>query len=121
MKVKLIALINALLLVNFIWCQQDMESYKKNYGLYSNPYNFPNYGKKSHFKTRTQTYKYETIDTSTGSPGYSVDVLSVEQLPMGMRIPLVAIKNSSIHGVLIQDLFVHVEYETSERIHVKVK
>ncbi|CAO3630085.1 unnamed protein product [Mucor hiemalis] len=90
------------LLIQIICCQQDLDSYKKNYGLYNNPYNFPNF------------------DTSASSFGYNVEVSKVEKLPSGMRIPLTAMQNSSLHGVSIANLIVEVAYETSERAHVKI-
>ncbi len=35
--------------------QQDINSYKENYGLYSNIYNFPNYGNNKKKKFVSQT------------------------------------------------------------------
>ncbi|GAA5805264.1 hypothetical protein HPULCUR_010778 [Helicostylum pulchrum] len=59
-------------------------------------------------------------NTSTGTQGYRVDEANILQKPLGIEIPLVANGNSSLYGILIQNLVVDIVYETSERIHVKI-
>jgi alpha-glucosidase len=61
------------------------------------------------------------LDISTSAQGYNVIVTDVVQTGLGLHIPLNAIGNSSFYGNLIRELVVDIVYETSERIHVKVR
>lgn len=44
----------------------------------------------------------------------------VKQTESGLEIPLLLKRNESFFGQAIHDLTVKVDYETSERLHVKV-
>lgn len=101
-----------------IYCQQD--KYRTNYGLYSNNYDSPNYGKFFHLLKRSKTRNELFIDVSTKAEGYNVKAAEVIQTNLGMHLPLHAIGNSSLYGTLIRDLVVDISFETNERIHVKV-
>lgn len=60
------------------------------------------------------------IATTENAGGYSVVANLIKQTENGFEIPLSINRNESFYGQAIHDLIVKVDYETSERLHVKV-
>ncbi|KAF1796811.1 glycoside hydrolase family 31 protein [Mucor lusitanicus] len=60
------------------------------------------------------------IATTENAGGYSVVANLIKQTENGFEIPLSINRNESFYGQAIHDLIVKVDYETSERLHVKI-